>query len=116
VITYWHNPRCSKSRGGLALLQEHDVTIEIRLYLQDPPSLAEIKQAQAALGVSAIKMMRSKDALFKELGLSKDWPEAELLAAMAAHPALIERPIAIAGVRLVDTGTTEKIETLLDPS
>lgn len=116
MITYWHNPRCSKSRAGLTLLQEHDVTIEIRLYLQDPPSLAEIKQVQAALGVSAIKMMRSKDALFKELGLSKDWPEEELLAAMAAHPALIERPIAIAGDRAVVGRPTEKIETLLDPS
>ncbi|OUS35244.1 arsenate reductase (glutaredoxin) [Rhodobacterales bacterium 56_14_T64] len=113
MITYWHNPRCSKSRGGLALLQEHDVTIEIRLYLQDPPSLAEIKQAQAALGVSAIHMMRAKDQLFKDLRLSKDASDAELREAMAAHPALIERPIAIAGDRAVIGRPTEKIEMVL---
>lgn len=116
MITYWHNPRCSKSRGGLALLQEHDVTIEIRLYLQDPPSLAEIKQVQAALGVSALHMMRSKDPLFQELRLSKDASDADLRAAMAAHPMLIERPIAISGDRAVIGRPTEEIETLLSPS
>jgi len=113
MITYWHNPRCSKSRGGLALLQQRGVEVEMRLYLQDPPSLAEIKQAQAALGASAIHMMRSKDQLFKDLRLSKDTSDADLQEAMAAHPALIERPIAIAGDRAVIGRPNERIETLL---
>lgn len=113
MITYWHNPQCSKSRAGLALLQERDVEVTLRHYLQDPPSLEEIKQVQAALGLSAITMMRSKDRKFSELGLGKDSPEADLQAAMAEHPALIERPIAIANNRAVIGRPTEAIATLI---
>ena len=113
MITYWHNPRCSKSRAGLALLQDNGVEVQQRLYLQDPPSLTEIKQLQTALGLSAIEMMRAKDKLFKELGLSKTATDAELQSAMANHPGLIERPIAIKGDRAVIGRPTEAIETLL---
>lgn len=94
MITIWHNPRCSKSRQTLALLDGRDVTI--RLYLDDAPSLAELTSAQAALGLPAIQMMRPKEAEFKDLGLTQDSPEADLLAAMASHPRLIERPIVFA--------------------
>ncbi|NRB17188.1 MAG: arsenate reductase (glutaredoxin) [Rhodobacteraceae bacterium] len=113
MITYWHNPRCSKSRAGLALLQDRGVEVRQRLYLSDPPSQEEIRQVQALLGVEAIDMMRVKDPLFTELRLSRDAPEAELQAAMAAHPALIERPIAITGDRAVIGRPAERIETLL---
>jgi len=91
MITIWHNPRCSKSRQTLDLLEGREV--EVRKYLEDAPSVAELKDAQAALGLSAIEMMRTKEALFKELGLSKDDPEDTLLDAMAANPKLIERPV-----------------------
>lgn len=113
MITYWHNPRCSKSRAGLALLEQRGVAVQTRLYQQDAPSLDEIKQVQAALGLSAIDMMRAKDKLFKELGLAKDMDEAALLQAMADSPALIERPIAIKGDTAVIGRPTEAIETLL---
>ncbi|WIY25321.1 arsenate reductase (glutaredoxin) [Parasedimentitalea psychrophila] len=113
MITYWHNPRCSKSRAGLALLQDKGVEVRQRLYLSDPPSLGEIKRVQALLGGGAVDMMRAKDPLFTELRLSRDTPEAELQAAMATHTALIERPIAIAGDRAVIGRPTEAIETLL---
>lgn len=95
MITIWHNPRCTKSRETLALLDGRDV--HIRLYLDDAPSVTELKSALAALHLSAIQMMRTKEALFKELGLSKEDPEETLLAAMAAHPKLIERPIVFNG-------------------
>lgn len=95
MITYWHNPRCSKSRAGLAWLEEKGAEVELRLYLKDAPSLEEIKAVQTALGVPAIAMMRSGEAVFKELGLARNSPEEALLDAMAAHPILIERPIAI---------------------
>lgn len=91
MITIWHNPRCSKSRQTLDLLEGREV--EVRKYLEDAPTLTELKQAQTALGLSAIQMMRPKEALFKELGLSKDDPEETLLSAMVANPKLIERPI-----------------------
>ncbi|NSY36692.1 arsenate reductase (glutaredoxin) [Leisingera sp. ANG59] len=113
MITYWHNPRCSKSRAGLALLEERGAEVQQRLYLQDAPSLEEIKTVQAALGVSAVAMMRTGEKVFKELGLSKDSAEEELLAAMAAHPILIERPIAIKDGKAVIGRPTEAIETLL---
>ena len=113
MITYWHNPRCSKSRAGLTLLQERGVAHDVRFYLTDAPTVDEIRAVQQALGVSAIKMMRTGEAVFKELGLSSDSTHEDLLQAMAAHPILIERPIAISGDSAVIGRPTENIETLL---
>ena len=113
MITYWHNPRCSKSRAGLALLQERGAETEVRLYLQDAPSVEELKAVQTALGLSVVEMMRTGDSMFKELGLTKQSVEAELLAAMAAQPTLIERPIAIAGNKAAIGRPTENIAGLL---
>ncbi|WP_411352636.1 arsenate reductase (glutaredoxin) [Leisingera aquaemixtae] len=113
MISYWHNPRCSKSRAGLALLEERGADVQVRLYLQDAPSVAEIKAVQAALGVSAVQMMRTGEKVFKDLGLSKDSAEEDLLAAMAAHPVLIERPIAIKNGKAVIGRPTEAVEALL---
>jgi arsenate reductase len=70
------------------------VAVEIRRYLEAPPSLAELQAAQAALGLTALEMMRVKEAAFRAAGLSRDSSEAALLQAMVAHPKLIERPIA----------------------
>jgi arsenate reductase len=95
MITIWHNPRCSKSRQTLALVEaEGEVTV--RRYLEDAPTLQELAEVQALLDVSVIDMMRPKEALFKELGLSKSDGDATLLAAMADNPKLIERPIVLA--------------------
>ncbi|WP_281953657.1 arsenate reductase (glutaredoxin) [Pseudophaeobacter arcticus] len=118
MITYWHNPRCSKSRAGLALFEAKGLAPQVRLYLQDGPSLDELKALQAALGLSAIKMMRRGEKIFKELDLHEDSPEAELLDAMVAHPILIERPIAIKkdaikGDEAVIGRPTEALEALI---
>ncbi|MCV2871241.1 arsenate reductase (glutaredoxin) [Defluviimonas sp. WL0050] len=91
----WHNPRCSKSRQTLALLEERGIAPTIRLYQQDAPTETEIRAALAALVIPAVALMRSGDALFKDLGLAKDMEEDRLIAAMAAHPALIERPVVL---------------------
>ncbi len=92
MITIWHNPRCSKSRQTLALLQERgDVTI--RRYLKDAPTVAELKSVCALLGGTAIDMMRPKEAQFRELGLSKSDSDTALFEAMSTNPILIERPI-----------------------
>lgn len=97
----WHNPRCSKSRQALALLQQNGVEPTVRLYLKDAPSVTEIEEVRRALGLPALGMMRRGEKLFKELGLA-DADDAALVEAMAAHPILIERPIAItpAGARI----------------
>ena len=94
-VTIWHNPRCSKSRATLALLEEQGVDPVVRLYREDAPSEAEIREALSMLGVSAVALVRKGEAVFKELGLSKDSSEDELISAMAAHPVLIERPVVI---------------------
>jgi arsenate reductase (glutaredoxin) len=113
MIEYWHNPRCSKSRAGLTLLQEAQVEIAIRLYLQDPPSRDDLELVRAALGLPTIQMMRRGERRFKELGLSKDSDEASLLQAMIDNPILIERPIAIDGNRAVIGRPTEALKTLI---
>ncbi len=113
MITYWHNPRCSKSRAGLAWLEEKGVEADVRLYLKDTPSRADIKAVQTALGVPAITMMRSGEAVFKALGLTKDSAEDTLLDAMAANPILIERPIAIKGGKAAIGRPAEALGALL---
>ena len=96
-VTIWHNPRCSKSRTTLALLQERGVNPMVRLYREDAPSEAEVRDTLVMLGVSASELVRRGEAVFKELGLSKESSEDELIEAMAAHPILIERPVVISG-------------------
>ncbi|MBT8411032.1 MAG: arsenate reductase (glutaredoxin) [Octadecabacter sp.] len=92
----WHNPRCSKSRQTLALLQERGHQPSVRLYLQDAPTAAEIVATRNALGVTADQMIRRGEKLYKKLGLATA-TEDQLIEAMAAHPILIERPILIVG-------------------
>jgi len=92
MTTIWHNPRCSKSRATLALIEQAGINPEIRLYLNDAPSQTEIGGALELLGISAKDLVRKTDALFKELGL-KDADEQTLIKAMSENPKLIERPI-----------------------
>ena len=98
MTTIWHNPRCSKSRQTLALI-EAKAPVEVRHYLQDTPSAEELKVALVALGLPAIDIIRTSEARFTELGLSADSGEDTLIAAMVDNPILIERPIVFAGKR-----------------
>lgn len=93
MTTIWHNPRCSKSRETLALLEAQGIAPTIRLYLQDPPSEAELQDALARLALPARDLIRRKEAAFRDAGLSADSDDTTLIAAMAANPALIERPV-----------------------
>ena len=87
MIEYWHNPRCSKSREGLALLESKGAEVTVRRYLEVAPTLAELTAAWNALGKPpVIEMMRPKEAAFREAGLTKDVSDATLLQAMADHP------------------------------
>ncbi len=112
-VTIWHNPRCSKSRETLALLRANGVDPEIRLYLEDAPTEAELRAALAALGTPAIGLVRRGEAAWKALGLGRDAGEAEIVAAMAAHPILIERPVVFAGNRVALGRPPEAVLTLL---
>lgn len=95
-VTIYHNPRCSKSRETLNLLEEKDLNINVVKYLETPPTLDELKKIIALLGFSSARsLMRTKEAVYKELGLKEEQDEALLLAAMLEHPKLIERPIVL---------------------
>ena len=113
MITLWHNPRCSKSRETLALLQEAGAEVEIRAYLQDPPTRAEIEAALTALDLPASALVRRGEKLFRDLGLSPQDPPERLVEAMAAHPILIERPVAFRGNRAVIGRPPDAVRTLL---
>ena len=96
-VIIWHNPRCTKSRQTLALIEEQGVRPLVRKYLEDAPSAPEIRAALAALGLQPIEAMRVKEARFMELGLSRDSDPEELIRAMVENPVLIERPVVFNG-------------------
>ena len=95
TTTIWHNPRCSKSRQTLALLEEHGVTPKVRLYLEDAPSASEVSDVVTKLGITPWDLLRRGEKVFKELGLSQQEDNEAIIEAMAQHPILIERPIVI---------------------
>ncbi len=95
-VVIWHKPRCSKSRATLKLLEDRGVTPEVRLYLEDAPSEAELRSALGLLGIGPYDLVRQGEAAFKTAGLSKISRDEELLAAMVETPKLIERPIVFA--------------------
>lgn len=96
MTTIWHNPRCSKSRTTLELIKDAGVTPTIRLYQDDAPTADEIRAALALLNIPASALIRTGEAVYKELGL-KTADEDTLIKAMADHPKLIERPVVING-------------------
>lgn len=107
-IELWHNPRCSKSRAALALLGEGTTT---RRYLEDPPTRAELEQVLAKLGTDDPRtILRTGEPAYA--GLESATRE-ELLDAMAAHPELVERPIAVRGDRAVLGRPPERVLDLL---
>lgn len=114
-ITIWHNPRCSKSRQALALLRERGVNPAVVEYLKQPPSADDIREVLNKLGLSARDLLRKREtAAAADAGLTPDSGDAAIIAAMAAHPILIERPVVIRGGRAVIGRPTEAVASLLD--
>jgi arsenate reductase len=100
TIEIFHNPRCSKSRATLALLQEQGYEPTVRLYLDNPPDPTELQAILRKLGIGARELIRTGESEYRELGLADQaLDEAALIDAMASHPRLIERPIVISGQR-----------------
>lgn len=98
-LAIYHNPRCSKSRETLGLLEARGLTPEIIRYLETPPDIAALKTLIAQLGFSSVRqLMRHKDDLYQSLGLDNPvLDEEELYRVLAEHPALMERPIVVHG-------------------
>jgi len=116
-VTLWHNPRCSKSRAALALLEEKGADIRVVEYLKEPPTTAQLDRALQAMGREPLEAMRTGEARFKELGLAKDdkRPRKEWLALMSENPILIERPIALCGDKAAMGRPPEAVLTVLTP-
>lgn len=110
-VTIYHNPRCSKSRQTLALLQDKGVAPSVIEYLKNPPSESELIKLIDKLRLSPLELIRQKDALFKSLSLEGK-SDKVLIQAMATHPALIERPIVVKGEKAVLGRPPENIEVL----
>ncbi|MEJ2414040.1 MAG: arsenate reductase (glutaredoxin) [Sulfurimonas sp.] len=112
-ITIWHNPRCSKSRQALALLDENGCEKEVIKYLEQTPNKSEIKKVLAMLGISPRELMRTKEDIYKKLDLKNENNEEKLIEAMAENPKLIERPIIIKGNKAIIARPPEKALELL---
>ncbi|MFN4281080.1 MAG: arsenate reductase (glutaredoxin) [Alphaproteobacteria bacterium] len=97
-VTIYHNPRCTKSRETLALLEKKGVKPTIVEYLKTPPSAAELKKLLAMMGKSPREAIRKGEAPYKDLNLAEA-SDAELIKAMTENPILIERPIVVKGAK-----------------
>jgi len=113
-LTFYHNPRCSKSRAALELLEGRGLSPTIVRYLETPPTAAELKSLMNKLDIAPRQLLRTGEDEYKQLnladaGLSDD----QLIDAMVAHPRLIERPILIAGDRAAVGRPPEKVLEIL---
>jgi arsenate reductase len=110
---YIHNPSCSKSRQGLELLRERGADVPLRLYLDEPLTADELWKLVGLLGVRPIDVVRTKETLFAELGLSKDSLDATIIDAIAKNPRLPERPILVRNGKAAIGRPTENLGQLL---
>ena len=113
-ILFLHNPKCSKSRATLALLEEKGVDFETRLYLESPLDRDELSDLGRRLGKGVLEFTRTKQSEFADAGLSKDSPESAILDALVANPILLERPIVVRGHRAAIGRPPEDVLGLLD--
>jgi arsenate reductase len=109
-ITIYHNPRCSKSRQTLQLLEERNIGPSVVEYLKTPPSAETLEQLLQMLNLEPRALMRTQEPEYKALGLDDPaLSRGQLIAAMVEHPKLIERPIVVAGNRAAIGRPPEKI-------
>ncbi|WP_248800783.1 arsenate reductase (glutaredoxin) [Pseudomonas sp. MWU13-2105] len=101
-LTLYHNPRCSKSRGALELLQDRGFTPTVVHYLETPLDAAQLKALLGKLGIGARQLLRTGEDEYKQLNLAdSQLSEEQLIAAIAEHPRLMERPILVAGDKAI---------------
>ncbi|MDR6229572.1 arsenate reductase [Pseudomonas sp. SORGH_AS199] len=113
-IVLYHNPRCSKSRAALELLQSRELAVSAVPYLEAPPDASALRELLGKLGLEARQLLRTGEEAYRELNLADPaLDEDALIAAMAAHPKLIERPIAVCGERAVVGRPPERVLEIL---
>lgn len=114
TFTFYHNPRCSKSRQALALLEERGVEPNIVRYLDTPPTPSALRTLLKQLGLSARQLLRTGEDVYRSMDLKRpELSEDELIQAMSQHPKLIERPILVYGNRAVLGRPPEKVLDLI---
>lgn len=115
TITIYHNPRCSKSRQTLAILEENTITPDIRLYLDDPLSATELKELLSLLRKAPRDIIRRGEAEYKESGANDpSLDDDAIIALMVQHPKLIERPIVVHDGKAVLGRPPENVLQLID--
>ena len=113
-ITIYHNPRCSKSRQTLALIEEAGYEPTIVKYLEDPLSASDIQTLMTRLGVGdPQEIMRKGETAYKEMGLKDETDPATLLQAIVDNPTLLERPIVVRGKKAIMGRPPENVKDLL---
>ena len=113
MLTIYHNPRCAKSRQGVAFLEENKQDFETVLYLKDNLNKEELTTLIEQLGVVPEALVRKTEKIWKETFKGKELSDQEIIDAMVAHPKLIERPIVSNGTKAVIGRPTESIQTVL---
>ena len=114
MVTIWHNPRCSKSRQTLELLNKKGVDPAIREYLKQPPNKAEVETLIDMVGSDPGELLRDGEAEFKALGKKKaEMSKADIAKAVATHPILLQRPIVVAGKKAAIGRPPEAVLPLL---
>jgi arsenate reductase len=112
-MTIWHNPKCSKSRNAVTLLEEKGIEAKVVKYLETPPTKEELKAVLKMLGISPRELMRTKEEIYKELNLKEEESEEKLIEAMVTYPRLIERPVVMKDGKAVIGRPIEKVIELL---
>ncbi len=113
MIEIYHNPRCRKSREGLAILEESGKDFQIVPYLEKNPTEEELTEVLKKLGMTAEELVRKNEAIWKENFKGKDLSESEIVKAMVRFPKLIERPIVIQGDKAVLGRPPERISEFI---
>jgi arsenate reductase len=114
ALTIYHNPRCSKSRETLALLEGRGLKPRIVKYLETPPTAAQLADLVNMLGIRPEALVRKGEDVYREKYAGRALTDAEWIAAMVEHPMLIERPIVVAGNRAVIGRPPERVSAILD--
>lgn len=113
MIKIYHNPRCSKSRQGVAILEESKKEFKIVKYLEEVPSKKELTEIITMLGISPIQLVRKTEKIWKEEFKGKELSDSEIIKAMIQNPKLIERPIIINNNKAVIGRPSENILTII---
>ena len=114
ALSIFHNPRCSKSRKTLEIIEINDVEVQVILYLQDPPSVSELNSLLEKLGIKASELVRKGESIIKELDIDlSSISNDDLISIMAEHPILIERPIVFNESSAIIGRPPENVEELL---